>query len=110
MKTKYFFLAVLGGLTLASCSDDTFVGDLSPNGVQETTGAINFNFRLPNMTRANEWVGATAADMLGGMFVVEGTKGTEQTNSPSTTVVFDNYLVGYTANSAGTTESNTNNW
>jgi hypothetical protein len=44
------------------------------------------------------------------MFVVEGTKGEEQTNSPSIDVVFDNYLVGYEYNSAGTTESNTNNW
>lgn len=110
MKTKYFFLAALAGMTLASCSDDVFVGDLSPNGVQETTGAINFNFRLPNMTRANEFVGATAAEKLGRMFVVEGTKGSEQETSPSTTVVFDNYLVGYEANSAGRTEDNTNNW
>ncbi len=44
------------------------------------------------------------------MFVVEGTKGTETTDAPSSTVVFDNYLVGYTANTAGVTESNTNNW
>ena len=111
MKTKYFFLAALAGLTLASCSDDLFVGENSPNGVEETkTEAINFGFNVQNATRAGEFIGATAADMLGGMFVVEGTKGSEQGNSPSTTVVFDNYLVGYTANTAGTTESNTNNW
>ena len=57
-----------------------------------------------------KFVGATAAEKLGGMFVVEGTKGEEKTNSPSTDVVFDNYLVGYEYNSAGKTETNTNNW
>ena len=112
MKTKYFIFAALAGMTFAGCSSDEFVGDLSPSPSQVTndTEAIMFGLNLPNMTRAGEFVGATAAEKLGGMFVVEGTKGTEQTNSPSTTVVFDNYLVGYTANTAGTTESNTNNW
>lgn len=113
MKTKYLFIAAIGVVTLASCADDVFVGDNSPNAVEETTandGAILFGLNLPNMTRAGEFVGATAAEKLGGMFVVEGTKGSEQAKSPSTTVVFDNYLVGYTANTAGTTESNTNNW
>ena len=48
--------------------------------------------------------------MLGRMFVVEGTKGSEAEDAPSSTVVFDNYLVGYEYNSAGTQEDNTNNW
>ena len=112
MKTKYFYLAALASLTLASCSSDDFVGDLSPSTSQVTneTKAINFGFNIQNATRAGEFVGATAAEKLGGMFVVEGTKGSEQTNSPSTDVVFDNYLVGYEYNSAGRTETNTNNW
>ena len=113
MKTKYFILAAIAAVGLASCADDVFLGDNSPNAVEETTvddGAIRFGLSLPNMTRAGELTGATAAEKLGGMFVVEGTKGTEQSNSPSTTVVFDNYLVGYTANTAGKTESNTHNW
>ena len=113
MKTKYFILAAIAAVGLASCADDVFLGDNSPNVVEETTvddGAIRFGFELSNMTRAGELTGATAAEKLGKMFVVEGTKGSEQTNSPSTTVVFDNYLVGYTANTAGTTESNTHNW
>ena len=110
MKKKLFFAAV-ALVALASCSDDTFVGDNSPNNVEQNEGAIiSFDFNVQNTTRAGEFVGATAAEKLGGMFVVEGTKGSEQENSPSTTVVFDNYLVGYTFNTAGTTESNTNNW
>ena len=112
MKTKYFFLAGFAAM-LASCANEEYIGDTSPNATLEQTGgdgSIQFTYNLPNRTRAGEFVGATAAEKLGGMFVVEGTKGSEQTNSPSTTVVFDNYLVGYTANTAGKTESNTHNW
>lgn len=111
MKTKYFFLAAFAAM-LASCANEEYVGDNSPDAALEQTGdgSIQFTYNLPNRTRAGEFVGATAAEKLGGMFVVEGTKGSEKTNSPSTTVVFDNYLVGYTANTAGKTESNTHNW
>jgi len=111
MKTKYFFLAGFAAM-LASCANEEYIGDTSPNATLEQTGdgSIQFSSNLPNMTRAGEFKGATAAEKLGRMFVVEGTKGTEQTNSPSTDVVFDNYLVGYEYNSAGTTESNTHNW
>ena len=107
---KYYLFAALAAVALASCTNDDFVGDLSPDTAQEANGAIVFGTNLPNMTRAGEFTGATAAEKLGKMFVVEGTKGSEQTNSPSTTVVFDNYLVGYEYNSAATTESNTHNW
>ena len=110
MKQK-FFLAAMALVAFASCSDDNFVGENGPNGpLGEDDGAIVFNSSTNAMTRAGEFVGATAAEKLGGMFVVEGTKGSEQENSPSTSVVFDNYLVGYTANTAGVTESNTHNW
>lgn len=111
MKTKYFFLAAFAAM-LANCANEEYVGDNSPDAALEQTGdgSIQFTYNLPNRTRAGEFVGATAAEKLGGMFVVEGTKGSEETNSPSTTVVFDNYLVGYTANTAGKTESNTHNW
>ena len=108
---KNLFLAALAIVALASCTDSEFVGDNSPdNAPTANEKAIVFGLNLQNNTRAGELTGATAAEKLGGMFVVEGTKGSEQTNSPSTTVVFDNYLVGYTANTAATTESNTNNW
>ena len=111
MKIKNLFLAAIATLAFASCANEEYLGDNSPTVAQESeNGAINFGFYIPNMTRAGEFVGATAAEKLGKMFVVEGTKGSEETNSPSTTVVFDNYLVGYEYNSAGTQEDNTNNW
>ena len=110
MKKKLFFAAV-AIVALASCSDNEFIGDNSPTTQQENAAdEIQFGLNVQNTTRAGELIGATAAEKLGGMFVVEGTKGSEETSSPSTTVVFDNYLVGYTANTAGKTESNTRNW
>ena len=109
MKKNLFFAAM--AIALASCASDDFVGENnnSPNP-EKASDAIVFNSAAQRTTRAGELVGATAAEKLGGMFVVEGTKGTEQENSPSTNVVFDNYLVGYEYNTAGKTESNSNNW
>ena len=106
---KNLLIAAIAITALASCSEEKYVGNNSPNN-PEVSDAIAFGLNVQNTTRAGEFVGATAAEKLGGMFVVEGTKGSEQENSPSTTVVFDNYLVGYTANTAGTANSNTNNW
>lgn len=110
MKKNFFYAAL--AIALASCASDDFVGENnnSPNPETGKTNAIVFNSSANATTRAGEIVGADAAKKLGGMFVVEGTKGTEATNAPSSDVVFDNYLVGYTANTAGTTESNSNNW
>ena len=113
MKTSNYLigLAALASLTLVGCSDNDFLGtDNGSEVAQQGNGEITFVAGNAKTTRAGEFIGATAAEKLGGMFVVEGTKGTEQEHSPSTTVVFDNYLVGYTANSAGRTETNTNNW
>ncbi len=113
MKTSNYLIgfAALASLTLVGCSDNDYLGnDNGPEVAQQGNGEITFVAGNAKTTRAGEFIGATAAEKLGGMFVVEGTKGSEQTNSPSTTVVFDNYLVGYEFNSAGRTETNTNNW
>ena len=113
MKTKYLFIAAIGVVTLASCADDVFVGDNSPNVVEQeatnTEGMINFGFEFPNMTRADIY-GSSAADLLSNRFYVTGTKGKEKATHPTDSLVFDNYLVMYTANTAGTTASNTANW
>lgn len=113
MKTSNYLIGfvALTSLTLVGCSDNDFLGtDNGQEVAKQGNGEITFVASNAKTTRAGEFVGATAAEKLGGMFVVEGTKGTEQTKSPSTDVVFDNYLVGYDYNSAGTTETNTNNW
>lgn len=109
MKTKYFFLAALAGMTLASCSDDVFVGDNSPNVVEETAidNGILFGGGFRAVTRGNS-VGAAAAELLGNEFIVTGVKGDgtgkDQTN------VFKSYTVNWAQNTAGTTESNTADW
>lgn len=110
MRTKLYFVAALAATMLASCADDKFVGDNSPNELQENAGVgINFGLEMPNITRGNI-AGKAAADLLGNIFYVTGTKGTEGEKNPSPTLVFDNYLVHYGVNTAGTTESNTANW
>lgn len=110
MKTKYFIIAASALVALASCSSDELVGDNSPTTQgHENDGSIQFAYTIPNATRA-DIVGNAAAAKLGNHFYVMGTKGDAETTTPSLTKVFDNYLVRYTANTSGTTKSNTSNW
>lgn len=102
---KMLFFAATALVALGSCTSDEFVGENNPNG-QKDNGAIVFSSGTMNITRTEKG-GADAAAALNNAFVVEGTKGD---NSVTTTVVFDNYNVAYRANTANTTESNTNNW
>ena len=110
MKTKFYFLAALAAM-FASCANDEYIGDTSPTALEQAggDGSIRFGFDMQNVTRG-DISGKAAADLLGGNFYVTGTKGTEPSNSPTTSLVFDNYLVHWAINTAGTTESNTANW
>ena len=101
---KLFFYATSAAMILASCSSDDFVGEtnVSPNEINSQ--AIAFGSGFKSVTRANA-VGADAADKLG-KFIVGGFKG----NGSAMTTVFDNYSVEWSANTAGTTESNTSDW
>lgn len=113
MKTKFYFLAALATAMFASCANEEYIDDTSPNATLEQTGdgSIQFGFDFQNATRADgDIYGASAAKKLGGHFYVIGTKGSEGTDNPSETLVFDNYSVSFTANTAGTTASNTANW
>ena len=109
MKTKYFIFAASALVALASCSNDEYIGDNNGLAAAQGDGSIQFAYTMPNATRA-DIVGSGAADLLGNGFYVVGTKGSEQSKTPSTTLVFDNYLVHYGVNTAGTTKSNTANW
>lgn len=108
---KYFLYAA-SVLALASCSSDDFLGENSGNGQNATNSVINFGGETGKITRAADGtsVGAKAADLLGKKFYVLGTKGELPTNSPTTSIVFDNYQVNWKENSAGTTTDNTNDW
>ena len=96
---------------LTSCVNDEFIGGNDATLAAEAAGdgSINFGFKMKNATRADIY-GQSAATLLGNNFYVTGTKGTEPSLSPTTSLVFDNYLVHYGVNTAGTTESNTANW
>ena len=109
MKKVLFFAAV--ALLAASCTDDKFVGDVTTpqDNSPSDSVAIVFSSASKGITRA-DIAGDAAATLLGNNFYVIGTKGTEPETSPTTNIVFDNYLVHYTKNTAGVTESNTANW
>ncbi|MBR2252848.1 MAG: hypothetical protein IJ895_00270 [Prevotella sp.] len=107
MKTKYFFLAAIAGMTLVSCSNDEYIGDNSPT-LGEGDGAIQFSYNVANATRANN-DHATSALNLGNQFIVWGEK-SEPNDGTAGTAVFTNYQVNYTASTAYTTTSNTLDW
>ena len=107
---KYFSFIAVAALALASCTSDEFVGDNNPTqkGAEEGN-IISFVSAGQGRTRG-DITGDAAASILNNHFYVTGTKGTEQDANPSETLVFDNYLVAFSSNTAGTTESNTANW
>ena len=113
MKKIYLILAAAVGMTITSCTSSDYLGDMDPNAQTAINdGAIHFGTAAKGMTRAN-FEGAEAADKLGNMFVVSGYKGTYTEwgkSSTTSTIVFDNYLVNWTENTANTTESNSSNW
>ena len=105
MKKKLIFAAV-ALVALASCSENDFVGDSSLQGGGEPP--ISFGFDVPTVTRAG---GAEAATKLSNQFIVYGEKSESNGNAPATgNLVFQNYKVAYTSNTAYTTQSNTKDW
>lgn len=113
MKTKYYFLAALAATALASCSSDEFMGDNSPDVTQESVSdGIAFGGGTKALTRADLY-GSAAAGKLSNTFVVYGTKHIDDAENKTDTyddVVFNNFQVGWNANTAGTTESNSSDW
>lgn len=107
MKNFRFLLAAVVGIVLASCSNDDFIGGSDVAQRNASNGEITFASGMGAITRA-DIVGDKAASLLGNNFIVLGVKGDGVPDNM--TKVFDNYLVQYTANTAGTTESNTHNW
>lgn len=110
MKKKYFILAATAITMMVSCADEKFVGDPTLQGSENGEGAITFGFDVPATTRAE---GAAAATKLNNQFIVWGEKNetdkTEATKA-SGNLVFPNYKVTYTANTAYTSTSNTKDW
>ena len=111
MKKKNLLLAALAITALAGCSDDSFVGEQTQQGTNEQE-TIGFSLNIPAITRTDH-VGADAANMLGEKFYVGGYKWDPTAGTGSSgeyVTVFDNYLVQWGANTAGTTTDNTSDW
>ena len=109
MKKNYLLAVALAIMTMASCSDNDFVGDQRALNA-ENEGAISFDLNTPAMTRG-EVGGATAASALNNEFIIWGEKNeADGTAAATANQVFYNYKVDYTSNSAYTTTSNTKNW
>ena len=120
MKKYLFFATALAAL--ASCTSNDFVGeDTSSTTNQSEQAAIAFGSGVKTVTRA-DYYGADAAPLLDNKFIVGGFKGATGTSTvysggtittpgvPATGMVYDNYQVQWTANTAGTTQSNTSGW
>ena len=109
MKKIYLILATIAGVVLTSCSSEE-VFDTSPIDNVENDIPIVFGSLSKGFTRT-EFTGRDAATKLGNKFVVSGYKGSKAAWDASTSkIVFDNYVVKYSENSAHTTESNVANW
>ena len=107
MKNFRFLLAAVAVIVLASCSNDDFIGGSDVAQRNASNGEITFASGMGAITRA-DIVGADAATLLGSKFIVLGVKG--DGTAAGMTPVFQNYLVQWQANSAGTSESNTHDW
>ena len=109
MKKKSLLFAT-AIIALASCADSTFIGDQET--LQSGDGAISFDLRKPGATRADK-TGAAAATDLNEQFYVYAIKSESTDGAGSVAdgnLVFNNYVVKWTTNSAYTTTSNTKNW
>lgn len=107
---KKIFMFALAAATMASCSNDEFLGE-GQGQAQNENGAILFTAggaqgSHKGVKRKADMDHTASADALNNNFVVEGIKGDGSTQ----TVVFDHYNVNYTASSANKTESNTKDW
>lgn len=106
MKKVYLILAAAVGMTITSCTNNEYIGDVAQaNLATAGDGSIQFSGSTGRMTRADH-VGADAATKLGNKFYVVAFIG----DGSSMTKTFDNYLVEWNANTAGKTTSNTSDW
>lgn len=105
---KCYYLLAAAAIVFAGCSNNEFVGEDSGRTQESDKGQIAFSSTLPAATRA--WYGADAAEKLNNKFIVSGFNGAQSKDAVATTTVFDNYSVEWSANTAGSTASNTADW
>lgn len=111
---KKYLLLASAILAFASCANDNYLGTEDEKHIANGERPITFGFDVPVATRAE---GATAATALGNQFIVYGEKSEDadgykydKVADDAHQLVYQNYVVKYTTNSAYTTTSNTKNW
>lgn len=100
---KSLIIAALLATLLAGCASDALVTPEVPVAPLAEAEAIGFGSIARAKTRVSH---EESAALLGNRFHVFGSK----TKGTDVSPVFDNYLVEYTASSAGSTATNTHDW
>lgn len=110
-KKNLLAFAALALAMLAGCSENEFVGDNTSTIKEKVPEPIVFTSGTSAITRADLY-GSAAAAKLSNKFVVYGTKhvNAEDESADNDAVVYNNFQVGWTASTAGTTESNSSDW
>ena len=112
---KKYLLFATAALALASCTTESYLGTAEELATTKGEQPISFGSGLNAITRADK-TGAEAATDLNGKFYVwgikkEGGTGGDGINEASSgNLVYSNYVVEWTDNSAMTTTSNTKGW
>ena len=107
---KYLVIAV-SAIALASCSNDTYLGENVENTKTGANDAIAFFMSTPNMQKGTQ-SHAKSAESLNNEFIVWGEKNEAGTGAAATSgnLVFKNYVVRYAPSSAFNSTSNTKDW
>ena len=110
---KVILFAAVALVALASCSSEETIGVTTPqdNPPSVASNAIEFSTTSKGITRADLY-GSAAAAKLNNIFVVYGTKhaSAESKSATNDAVVYNNFQVAWTANTAGTAASNSSDW
>ncbi len=108
MRKIDFVLTAAAVMMFAGCANDDNVINQDGGGSELTGATIGFNLTVPGQSRAT-LSGKDAAEKLNSEFVVFGIKNAVDDNTAAQNT-FTNYKVKFSENSAGNTETNTNNW
>ena len=111
---KKFVLFASAIIAFASCTSESYTGTEEAARLAAGDKPITFGFDVPLPTRAT---GSAAATLLGNQFIVYGEKSEDadgykydKAADDAHQLVFQNYVVNYTASTAYTTTSNIKDW
>lgn len=105
---KKYYILPLAALAASCANDDILVN--GGNSGEITGPAIIFGSSNVSGQTRGSLTGSDAATKLNNEFVVFGVKHTTDGTAVKDQNVFTNYKVVYESNTAGTSETNTNNW